>query len=151
RDRRRVGAVVSRARCAAADAVVGRDPRGGVRPSPGHSLAGALDGTRPDGDDARIHDVRRDPARRRRSAARRGAPVAAAVTGALLEVESLDVVYHTREATLPALRDVEFGVSPGEILGIVGESGCGKSTLSSALLRLLPPNGEITRGQIRLK
>src|SRR5712691_8167624 len=66
----------------------------------------------------------------------------------LLEVDGVDVVYHTREGPLPALRDVEFSVAAGEILGIVGESGCGKSTLSSALLRLLPPNGEITAGRI---
>jgi oligopeptide/dipeptide ABC transporter ATP-binding protein len=73
------------------------------------------------------------------------------VTDRLLEVEGIDVVYHTSQGALPALRDVGFSVAPGEILGIVGESGCGKSTLSSALLRLLPPNGEITGGQIRLK
>ena len=69
----------------------------------------------------------------------------------LLEVEGVNVVYHTREGPLPALRDVGFSVAPGEILGIVGESGCGKSTLSSALLRLLPPNGEITGGRIWLE
>jgi oligopeptide/dipeptide ABC transporter ATP-binding protein len=77
--------------------------------------------------------------------------VAPAVSEPLLEVDGVDVVYHTREGPLPALRDVEFGVAEGEILGIVGESGCGKSTLSSALLRLLPPNGEITAGRVRLK
>ena len=37
---------------------------------------------------------------------------------------------------------------PGEIVGVVGESGCGKSTLAAALMRLLPPNGEITGGRI---
>src|SRR3989442_15024825 len=69
----------------------------------------------------------------------------------LLEVDGVNVVYPPRKGPLPALRDVGFSVAGGEILGIVGESGCGKSTLSSALLRLLPPNGEITGGQIRLK
>lgn len=69
----------------------------------------------------------------------------------LLRVEGLEVCYHVREGPLEALSDVTFDVQPGEIVGVVGESGCGKSTLSSALLRLLPPNGEITSGRILLK
>jgi oligopeptide/dipeptide ABC transporter ATP-binding protein len=36
----------------------------------------------------------------------------------------------------------------GETLGVLGESGSGKSTLASALLRLLPGNGEIQRGVV---
>jgi oligopeptide/dipeptide ABC transporter ATP-binding protein len=77
--------------------------------------------------------------------------VAPAVTEALLDVEGLEVRYHVRDGTLTALSDVTFDIKPGEILGIVGESGCGKSTLSSALLRLLPPNGEITGGRMSFK
>jgi oligopeptide/dipeptide ABC transporter ATP-binding protein len=77
--------------------------------------------------------------------------VAQAVTEALLEVDGLEVCYHVKGGTLKALSDVTFDVKPGEILGIVGESGCGKSTLSAALLRLLPPNGEVTGGRIRFK
>jgi len=69
----------------------------------------------------------------------------------LLEVEGLEVAYHVRSGTLPALHDLTFDVRPGEIVGVVGESGCGKSTLSSALLRLLPANGEITGGRVRFK
>jgi peptide/nickel transport system ATP-binding protein len=66
----------------------------------------------------------------------------------LLEVTGLRVTYHTHMGPLQALYDVDFFVKPGEIVGIVGESGCGKSTIASALLRLLPPNGEITGGKL---
>jgi oligopeptide/dipeptide ABC transporter ATP-binding protein len=69
--------------------------------------------------------------------------------GVLLDVEGLEVVYHTEEQPLTALHDVSFSVRPHEIVGIVGESGCGKSTLSATLMGLLPPNGEVTAGSIR--
>jgi len=77
--------------------------------------------------------------------------VAAGVSTPLLEVEGLGVSYHVRGGELPALSDVGFEVGASEIVGIVGESGCGKSTLSSALMRLLPPNGRITAGRVAFK
>ena len=64
------------------------------------------------------------------------------MTGPLLEVDGLGISYHVRDGSLQALEDVSFAVEPGEIVGVVGESGCGKSTLSSALMQLLPPNGD---------
>jgi oligopeptide/dipeptide ABC transporter ATP-binding protein len=73
------------------------------------------------------------------------------VPDALLRVDGLEVIYHTRSSRLPALHDIGFTVAPGEIVGIVGESGCGKSTLSAAIMGLLPPNGEITAGNIELE
>ena len=42
------------------------------------------------------------------------------------------------------LKNINFSISQGETLGIVGESGCGKSTTARLILRLLDPtNGEI--------
>ena len=67
---------------------------------------------------------------------------------AVLNVSALEIKYHTRQATLTALRQVSFEVHPGQIVGLVGESGCGKSTIASAILRLLPPNGEISGGEL---
>lgn len=60
----------------------------------------------------------------------------------------LEIKYHTRQATLTAVRNVNFEVKRAQIVGLVGESGCGKSTIASAVLRLLPPNGEISGGEM---
>jgi lipopolysaccharide transport system ATP-binding protein len=46
-----------------------------------------------------------------------------------------------------ALKDINFDVRPGEVLGIVGRNGAGKSTLLKALSRIIAP----TEGQITLR
>ena len=69
----------------------------------------------------------------------------------ILQVNDLDVKYHTRGGILTAIREASFRIHRGQIVGLVGESGCGKSTVASAVMRLLPPNGEISRGQLIFK
>lgn len=66
----------------------------------------------------------------------------------VLSVSDLEIKYHTRQATLTAVRHVTFEVNSGQIVGLVGESGSGKSTIASAVMRLLPPNGEISSGKL---
>jgi lipopolysaccharide transport system ATP-binding protein len=44
-----------------------------------------------------------------------------------------------------ALKDINFTVSPGEVLGVIGKNGAGKSTLLKLLSRISRP----TRGRIR--
>ncbi len=70
---------------------------------------------------------------------------------ALFEAINLEIKYHTRQATLTAVRNASFKVQTGQIVGLVGESGCGKSTIASAIMRLLPPNGEISGGEMLFK
>ena len=66
----------------------------------------------------------------------------------LLEIKNLSVEFPADPKPLPAVRDVGFGLAPGEVLGLVGESGSGKSVTSLAIMRLLPPQATIG-GQIR--
>jgi peptide/nickel transport system ATP-binding protein len=66
----------------------------------------------------------------------------------LLEVRGLGVTYHTNKGHLKALNDICLQVHRSEIVGVVGETGCGKSTVAASILHLLPPNGEITSGEI---
>lgn len=66
----------------------------------------------------------------------------------LLAVDDLAIHYQTGAGPVQAVDGVSFALRPGEALGLVGESGCGKTTAAKAMLRLLPPNGEVPRGRI---
>lgn len=67
-----------------------------------------------------------------------------------LVVEHLTVGYRSQGVLSPAVRDVSFVVEPGATLAILGESGSGKTTVASAIMDLLPANGEIMAGAVRL-
>ncbi len=64
------------------------------------------------------------------------------------QAENLEIRYRTRQATLTAVHNASFSVGRGQIVGLVGESGCGKSTIAAAILRLLPPTGQISGGRM---
>ncbi len=69
----------------------------------------------------------------------------------LLEVRNLRIEFPTRRGTLLAVDDVSFDITPGEVLGVVGESGAGKSLTGNAIIGLLEPPGRVAGGEIRLE
>ncbi|HEX9538190.1 MAG TPA: ABC transporter ATP-binding protein [Streptosporangiaceae bacterium] len=73
-----------------------------------------------------------------------------AVLDAVLEVRDLHVRIASRRGTVRAVDGVSFEVPRGEALGLVGESGSGKSMTLRAILGLLPPEAQVTSGQILL-
>lgn len=67
----------------------------------------------------------------------------------ILEVSELGVEFWVGGEWIPAAKNLDYVVRPGEVLAIVGESGSGKSVSSMSLLGLLPANGRAT-GSARL-
>ncbi len=69
----------------------------------------------------------------------------------LLEVKDLRVAFPTEKGSLMAVNGVDLTLEKGEVLGLVGESACGKSMTALSILRLLPPGGKITGGEVNLE
>ena len=67
-----------------------------------------------------------------------------------LTVEDLRIRFRTPQRVVEAVRGVSF-TAGREKLGIVGESGSGKSMTGRAILRLLPPQAEITAKRLRFE
>lgn len=68
----------------------------------------------------------------------------------LLEIRELYVNFRTLWGIAKVLNGVNFTIRKGEIFGLVGETGCGKSVTASTILRLLPPNSEVS-GEVLFK
>ena len=65
----------------------------------------------------------------------------------MIELEGLSFTYRTGEGdAVPALRDVNLRIEPGQFVAIIGHNGSGKSTLVKLLTAVLYP----TEGEIRI-
>ena len=67
-----------------------------------------------------------------------------------LKIDNLSVDYRMRKETVNAVKNINFDVKKGEILGLVGESGSGKSTLGNAIINLIDEPGKISGGKVIL-
>src|SRR5215471_10582215 len=66
----------------------------------------------------------------------------------ILEVRHLNTKFFTRSGQINAADDVSFNIARGSTVALVGESGSGKSVTSLSIMRLVPPPGRITAGEI---
>lgn len=62
----------------------------------------------------------------------------------IVEINKIGMIYHTINGETEAIKNIDFDIYEGEIVGIVGPSGCGKSTLLSIVAGLITPStGEV--------
>jgi peptide/nickel transport system ATP-binding protein len=66
----------------------------------------------------------------------------------LVEVKDIKTYFFLDEGTIRALDGISFDIYRGKVLGVVGESGCGKSVTARSIMRIVPPPGQITEGQV---
>ncbi|MFT7724684.1 MAG: dipeptide ABC transporter ATP-binding protein [Roseateles sp.] len=68
----------------------------------------------------------------------------------MLEIDGLHVQLDAEAGLVRAIDGMQLALARGETFALVGESGCGKSMTALALMRLLPENGRIGAGAVRL-
>jgi peptide/nickel transport system ATP-binding protein len=66
-----------------------------------------------------------------------------------LVARDLSVSAALPDGCVPVIRDLNFSLGKGRILGIVGESGAGKSMIGRAVAQLFPPGFAVTSGELR--
>lgn len=69
----------------------------------------------------------------------------------ILTVRDLQVQVRTKEGMSSLVKDINFGIKKGKILGLVGESGSGKTVTSMSILQLLDQKNMKIEGSIILK
>jgi peptide/nickel transport system ATP-binding protein len=69
---------------------------------------------------------------------------------AVLELDNVAISYREQDIVRRVVHDVSFSIAAGEVVALVGESGSGKTTTAQAVIGLLPGNGQVDHGAIRL-
>lgn len=68
----------------------------------------------------------------------------------VLEVKNLETAFRLNKQEFSVLHGLSFDVHKQETLCVVGESGCGKSVMTLSLTHLLPENGRVKHGSVKL-
>ncbi|MBV8379310.1 MAG: oligopeptide ABC transporter ATP-binding protein OppD [Paucibacter sp.] len=68
----------------------------------------------------------------------------------MLHIDQLHVALDAEAGLVRAIDGLQLSLARGETFALVGESGCGKSMTALALMRLLPDNGRVAAGSVRL-
>ncbi len=67
----------------------------------------------------------------------------------LLDVQDLQVEFHTREGVARAVNGVSYTLAEGETLAVLGESGSGKSVTAQAIMGIVDsPPGKVSGGKV---
>ncbi len=70
--------------------------------------------------------------------------------GKVLEVKDLVTTFRIGKKEYEVLRGISFDINENETVCMVGESGCGKSVTTLSVMDLLPNNGRVVSGSIKL-
>jgi nitrate/nitrite transport system ATP-binding protein len=57
-----------------------------------------------------------------------------------IDIQNVEMVFHTKKGNFHALRDINLTVRKGEFITLIGHSGCGKSTLLNLIAGLTRPS-----------
>ena len=68
----------------------------------------------------------------------------------VLEVRNLVTTFRIDKKEYEVIRDISFDIHENETVCMVGESGCGKSVTTLCIMDLLPGNGRVVSGSIKL-
>ena len=66
----------------------------------------------------------------------------------LISIKNLSISFIKKNKVVNVVNNISFNLLKNEVLGIVGESGSGKSVTALSILKLLPKNKAISKGEV---
>jgi peptide/nickel transport system ATP-binding protein len=66
----------------------------------------------------------------------------------IISIKNLSISFLKKNEVVKVVNNISFNLLKDEVLGIVGESGSGKSVTALSILKLLPKNKTISKGEV---